>query len=66
MDDTLVLEADAKAGLERDMAFEKLFTEMDGLNAAMRHRDVAIERTSTETRAILADIAEILKQLKAA
>jgi hypothetical protein len=66
MDHTLPFEADDPEAAEMQTAIEHWLTQTQELRQQMRRHDIAIEEASAETRAVLADIAGILADLKAA
>ncbi len=66
MDDTLPLGADNLEAAEMETAIAQWLAQMEEMRKQMRRQDAAIEEASKETRAVLADIAEILAELKAA
>ncbi len=63
---TIPLEADILEAAEMETAIAEWHDQMEEMREQMRRRDAAIEEASKETRAVLADITQILTELKAA
>jgi chromosome segregation ATPase len=66
MGQTLPLEADDPEAAEMRTAIAQWLAQVAELRQQMRRHDAAIEEASAETRGVLAQIAEILADLKAA
>ena len=66
MDKTLPLDADNMEIAELQAAIAQCLTKIDELRAKMRRSDANIAAARKETLANLADIAEVLADLKAA
>ena len=66
MDETMTAEPSAQEIIELCTVIDRTLAKMDELRERMRRDDVVIEESSRATRARLADIAELLAELKAA
>ena len=66
MDEILTLETDPPTTEELQAAIDRCLAKIDELQERMRAKDAAIEASRQETLANLADIAEVLAELKAA
>lgn len=66
MNNTLTLESDSPSTEELQAAIDRCLAKMDELRERMHRMDTAIEASRKETLANLADIAEVLAELKAA
>ncbi len=66
MDDILTLEANNLETAEMEIAIARWIAQMAEMRKQMGRQDVTIEEASQETRAVLADITQILAELKAA
>ncbi len=65
MDETLTLEGTPDAA-ELKTAINRCLAKIDEVREGMQHRDASIEAARKETLANLADIADVLADLKAA
>ena len=66
MDEILTLETDSPTTEELQAAIDRCLAKIDELQERMRLKDAAIEASRQETLANLAEIAEVLAELKAA
>ncbi len=66
MEKTLTLEPGDQEAVHMQTAIARCITEIDDLREEMRREGEAIERSSDRTEVILAEIAEVLAELKAA
>ena len=66
MDKILTLEPTGGEAAELPAAIERCFAEMDELRAQMRRDQAEIEASGSRTDAMLAEIANVLTELKAA
>ncbi len=66
MDETIAAEPTAQETAELCAAIDRAIAKMNELREKMRRDDAMIEEASRKTRATLAEIAEVLADLKAA
>ncbi len=66
MDETIVAEPTAEEAAELYAAIDQVLAKMDEIREKMRRDDAVIEESSRASRVMLADIAELLAELKAA
>lgn len=66
MDETMTIEPNAQETADLYAAIDQAIAKMDEIRERMRRDDAEIEESSRATRAMLADIAELLAELRAA
>ncbi len=66
MDETMAVEPTTQETAELCTAIDRALAKMDELRERMRRDDAVIAEASRKTRATLAEIAEVLAELKAA
>ncbi len=66
MDKILSMNPAVEGAAELHAAIAQCLGEIDDIRRQMSRQDVSIEQSSQETRAVLAEIADVLAELKAA